>query len=247
MIFEILPTVEIMLNLYKMPRSSLRFDSYLRALQGGTKGDLIMPIMNFNPMGREHVAQKLSELNDLCTSDLLEEIFTSLEKMIIGFDDLTIKVGINLSDDLMGGWTNRFTSDYDSKFRINALVQRQFCAPIFWTSEEISSALVKKRVTEYVLRYIYWLDNSKPSTLEQHLDQEIYVAGRMVNEEKIDDSSFGELEEFYLRHVDEDNYQLIFNFFYGDAASESLGFGSYGNTSEQNGFDYAKYVANGQR
>ena len=147
---------------------------------------------------------------------------------------------------MKGGWTNRYTSDYGSKFKINALVQRQFCAPIFWTSEEISFSILEGRITEYIFRHLHWLDRPKPTNLEQHLDQEIFVASNMECEHMFDDSSFRDLEAFYLKHQNEDDYIMIFNYFYGDQASESLRFICFGNSSGLNGFDYAKYVANRQ-
>ncbi|MDQ3110027.1 MAG: hypothetical protein M3R17_09045 [Bacteroidota bacterium] len=85
------------------------------------------------------------------------------------------KVAINVSDDLKGGWTNRFTSDYDSKFRINALVKRKFCTPLFWASEAYSEELIRRRTLHYCYRSIYWLQNPKPETLQEHIEMEKFV------------------------------------------------------------------------
>jgi len=45
--------------------------------------------------------------------------------------NLEFKVALNLSDDLKGGWTNHFTSDYDSKFKLKGFVNKNFCIPVF--------------------------------------------------------------------------------------------------------------------
>ena len=63
--FELLPVIDIMLDLYEKPRTAERFQEYLEVLQGGTKGDLVIPIGNFNPMAKEQALQKLIELKTL--------------------------------------------------------------------------------------------------------------------------------------------------------------------------------------
>ena len=47
-------------------------------------------------------------------------------------------------------------------------------------------------------------------------------------------------EDFYKKNRNSDHYNLIFNFFYGDEASKSLEFPTFGINSEINGFDYAR-------
>ena len=136
MTFELLPIIDKMLELYQKSRNFDRFQDYLNLLQGETKGDLAIPISGFNPMAKEHVLDKLMELKDLCAEQIIAETIFELNKTIIkeGSSDI-FKISLTLSDDLKGGWTNRFTTDYDSKFKLNALMNRHFCTPVFWTSE----------------------------------------------------------------------------------------------------------------
>jgi hypothetical protein len=237
--FEVLPTINKMLGLYEKPRTMERFNEYIRTLQGDTKGDLIMPIGGFNPMAKEHVVEKLLELKypdaEKIIHDALSELNVELKNEK---DSSTFKVALNLSDDLQGGWTNRFTNDYDSKFKINALVNRKFCTPVFWTSENFSEDLIRERTLEYAYRTIYWLTNPKPKTLEEHVAQEKFA---MKKSNGNINSDISIAETFYKTHLHSDDYHIIFNFFYGDAASKSLEFPTFGMPGNMLGFEYAKH------
>ena len=209
-------------------------------LQGETKGDLAFPISGFNPMAKEHVLDQLKEFKKIGAEQIMEDALADINiRFRSHFPNRRFKVALNISDDLKGGWTNRYTSDYDSKFKMNGLISRDFCTPVFWTSEKIIPAEIKRRTLEYAFRVIYWLTNPKPLTLKEHVLQENFVYQQMVyrNEEEVRCPS--QLYDFYLQHEYSSDYTLIFNFFYGDKASLSLGFPTYGINSDITGFDHA--------
>ena len=215
--FELLPTIDIMVDLYEKPRDVARFQAYLKLLQGGTKGDLAIPISGFNPMAKPHLLEKLSELKAIQAETIVEKTLFDLNRQFKPAKKAPVfKVALNVLDDSKGGWTNRFTSDYDSKFKMNALVKRQFCTPIFWSSEPYSEALVQQRTLECAFRTIHWLNHSKPCTLKEHVEQEKFAAqkSRVV---------FAKAADFYAKYCESDSYHIIFNFLYGDEASKSLG------------------------
>lgn len=240
MTFELLPTIDIMIDLYKQPSNFERFKTYLETLQGGKKGDLAFPITGFNPMAKEHLPDKLVELKKLGAEEIIEETLKDLnDKFISKNPKRNFKVAINLSDDLKGGWTNRFTSDYDSKFKFNGLITRDFCTPVFWASENFTKDQIKKRTLEYVFRTIYWLTCPKPKTLKEHVEQESYVAGEVNFNNQIPKKIFALIDRFYKENQNSENYHLIFNFFYGDKASESLAFPTFGVIENCTGFEYA--------
>jgi hypothetical protein len=244
MTFELLPIIDTMLNLYEMPLNQERFQAYLKILQGDTKGDLKMPIGGFNPMAKPHIKEKLIELKKLGAENIIQETLATLNTRFDKLNKGTYQVALNLSDDIAGGWTNHYTSDYDSKFRLNALVERQFCVPIFWASEQFSEALIRQRTEEYVLRTIYWLDHTKPLTLKDHIEQEKFVAknspfsndGRMQQD-------IEKLDAFYKKNQDATNYSIIFNFLYGDKAASAFNFPTFGIGGEMAGFMYAGDLA----
>jgi hypothetical protein len=242
MTFELLPIIEIMRDFYQKSRNPQRFQTYLQMLQGDTKDDLILPIGAYNPMGKDHVLEKLNELQSLDAEKIIEKMLLEFNKKQKNKTPI-FKVVLCLSDDLHGGWTNRYTSDYDSKFKINALVTRQFCTPIFWTSEEFDPILIKKRTQAYLYRTEHWLSNPKPKTLKEHIEQEKYVAQQIGSTAELLDMDFEKLADFYKKHTDSDNYTLIFNFFYGDKASKSLGFPCFGISEKGTGFGFAESIA----
>ncbi len=116
--------------------------------------------------------------------------------------------------------------------------------PIFWSSESFTKELIRKRTLEYVFRTISWLTNPKPKTLKEHFEQEMFVARETKDENILSKSDFQELEEFYKKNENTDNYHIIFNFWYGDKASASLGFPTYGIVESVTGFDYSLYLMN---
>ena len=77
-----------------------------------------------------------------------------------------------------------------------------------------------------------------PMTLQDHVNQEIYVARSANLHSTIDESAYKILDRFYQQHRDSEDHSLIFNFFYGDDASESLGYRTFG-IKGATGFDYA--------
>ena len=248
MTFQILPIIDIMLEIYQKPRGMDRFQDYIKTLQGDSKGDLSLPISGFNPMAKDHIIPKLLELKDLEAEILIKKV---LEKLNDQFKnekkDIHFKVALNLSDDLKGGWTNRFTTDFDSKFKINALVNRGFCTPIFWTSENFDAEIIQKRTLEYALRSYYWLNYPKPNTLQQHIQQELFVAQNTLlikhNPSPLESLwtvHWQKWDNFYQKNKETDNFHVIFNFFYGDAVCESLGFPTHGIEEEMAGFEYCQ-------
>jgi len=215
--FEILPVLHSIEELYSKPITPQRFKEYLKKLQGNTKGDLALPISGFNPMAKPHVLEKIQELQKLRAEDLVAKLLKSIHPTSETLNPNSIKIVLNVADDLKGGWTNHYTTDFDSKFKINALVERDFCAPYFWTSETYSKELITDRTLEYMHRTSFWKANTRLKTLEEHLIQEIYVQQQIQPSAKPKvTADIKSIETFYEAHKHDDNYSLIFNFFYGN-------------------------------
>lgn len=241
--FELIPVLSIMEELYKQPISAERFQAYLSLLQGGTKGDLILPIGGFNPMAKDHVLTKLYELKALQAEELIQEVAAELNATLDSEVAPTIQIGLNLADDLKGGWTNRHATDFDSKFKINALVERNFCTPFVWSSEAYTADLIRSRTFEYAYRTLYWKHHSRLVSLEDHVNQEVYVCRQVGATSDLQaDANLETIQAFYADNKEEEEYSVLFNFFYGDAVSSSLNYPAYGIT-EINGFEFAELLA----
>jgi len=242
--FELLPVLDAMLQLYEQPRNIDRFRDYLQLLQGGSKGEMHLPIGGFNPMAKSHVQEALLQLKNLDAEQIASNALQAVNKTCY-----TIKPGavfnlaLNLSDDVQGGWTNRYSSDYDSKFRFHGLMNKGFTVAVFWVSESFSKTLIETRVLEYLHRTIYWLRHGKPLTLQDHLAQELYVAKQLPPDGHSHDEAMESVAAYYRQYANTEDYGIIFNFFYGDEASVALGMPCYGTQQSFTGFEYAKGCA----
>lgn len=221
--FRLIPIIDKMVEFYSVPPSIERFNKYLSILEGQTKGNLEVPIGSYNPMAKEHVRERLLELKQLRSEEIIEETLSHLSQQFKHNPELTFGVCLNLADDLHGGWTNRITTDYQSKFQINALVKRGFCTPHFWTGETFSTDLIISRTKEYVFHTLYFSDHGKPVTLNDHVQQLDFVQLNLEGEP----SSISAKKSFEQYKYSED-YSVIFNFLYGDKAATDLGFESIG-------------------
>jgi hypothetical protein len=240
--FTLLPTLDIMIDFYSLPLNQDRFQRYLDLLQGGRKDDLLLPLGGYNPMAKEHILTKLYELRSINIEGIMSEVINSINANEID-EDVEFKVAFNLSDDLLGGWTNRYTTDYFSKFNFQGLFNKHFCVPFFWATDVINAEVICSTTLEYIYRTIYWSRYQKPTNLTQFLDQEIFVTSKLNLASTHNDSDFHSLKMFYDQYQDRDDYSVVFNFFYGDSAASSLGYPTYGVNDGANGFDYACYVS----
>ena len=231
-----------MKEFYLKPISEERFAEYLSKLQGDTKGDMILPISGYNPMAKNHVLQKIHELEELQAESIILEVIEEVNRGAVS-DAETYKVVLNLADDFKGAWTNKHTTDYESKFKINALVSRKFCAPYFWTTEQYTRDLVFRRTKEYLSRTRYRQGKGRLVSLEDHFLQEVFVGEQGGDDfNKVNQQDFLKIATFYKEHKKSEDYDLIFNFFYGDDASASLAFRQFG-IRNITGFEYAKLFA----
>ncbi len=241
--FQLKPILSEIKDLYAKPISTERFKAYISKLQGGTKGDMVLPIGGFNPMAKEHILQKISELENLNAEIVMGETIKEFNSTLDKSPTKEITVVLNIADDLKGGWTNFFSTDFDSKFKLNAFVNRQFCVPYFWTSESYSRALVESRTLGYLKRTLYRVNHPQPKTLEEHLEQEVFSASvENDDDQSYKEANFREIENYYSENKLSEEYDRIFNFFYGDSGSESLGYKKYG-IERPLGYEYAKQIA----
>ncbi len=239
--FKLLPVTDIMLELYESPVNPDRFSNYLKILQGNSKGDIKIPVTFYNPMGKALVLNKLTALKNLQAEALIKETLKKInEDLSEIMPMLEISVSLALADDVGGGWTNRYTTDYESKFRAADLLKSGFCNPLFWVSETYSAAKIVERTLDYCYRTVFRLTSPSLITLEDHMQQETVIAGKHPIPDSSSCQNFELLDAYYQKHKHTDQHSLIFNFLYGDDACNSLGYRTYGIPDEFAGYEYAK-------
>jgi hypothetical protein len=229
MSFEVLPILDQMLNFYQLPKDMDRFSAYMKILNGDSKADMQVPVSFYNPMGKEHVGEKIQELIDLNAEAIAKEVIDEVNRTLASENLPTFKMVINLADDLKGAWTSKYTCDYDAKFKLNAFLERRFCVPVFWSSEVLSEKIIRDRITQACYRTVFQIKKGTPKTLEEHINQEAFAyQTSKINPNDTPLLNIDSVISFYSENKNSTDYSLIFYFLYGDAASEELGFKKYG-------------------
>lgn len=232
-----------MIDFYQKPRDMARFKNYLQTLTGEDNSKMELPIMGFNPMAKEHVLAKLLALKALNVDKIIEETVAQINNNLKVLKDDKYKVVINLSDDLKGGWTDFFTTDYSCKFKIKNLAKRYFCVPFLWVSQEYNQENIRQVIQEFCYRTVYFTQNTLNETLEDHINQEIFIAKNTKSSTLLTKSEFEHLNVFYMTHKNSTHFPLILNFLYSDTASEKLGYPILGINTKMAGFEFAKALA----
>ncbi len=146
--FKLRPIFSEIKDFYQQPISKDRFRSYLNLLIGETDDNLALPIAGFNPMAKEHILKKIEELERFDAEGVMTEEISQVNAKIVTTGE-EIQVVLNVADDLKGAWTNFYTTDFDSKFKLHAFVSRNFCVPHFWTSEEYTKKQIEDRTKAF--------------------------------------------------------------------------------------------------
>ena len=241
--FITLPILDKMESLYKLPRDRKRFDTYLNILQGSQKGKMLLPIAGYNPMGKESVLERIKELKALKAEDLISETLLEVNAEISSKVFPEIHVVLNLADDIGGSWSNKCTVDYTSKFNIGPLVKRRFCTPYFWCSEAFTKEKIVSRTLEYAYRTLFWIDIGQPKSLKDLIHQETYVASKTSSKKEVmAGENLKKAKEYFNQRSESEDYSVLFNFFYGDAASAALNYPTFG-ASEDQGFLFAHHLS----
>ena len=241
--FILRPILKEMRDLYRIPPSRERFDSYLFLLQGNSKDDMKTPVAGYNPMGKEVVTDKLDALIQMNAEGLAALEIEAFNSINVDKDKSVFEVVLNLADDLGGAWSHRFMTDYSTKFQIAPLLKRRFCTPYFWTSEEHDEQSIKERIRAYLYRTSFQIKKGVPKSLKDHIQQEVYVSRKVgIKNQRPSLDAIKESYTFYIENADSEDYGLIFNFLYGDEVSESLGYKEYG-CDEGAGMQLIKHLA----
>ncbi|MEO0724311.1 MAG: hypothetical protein AAFZ63_07210 [Bacteroidota bacterium] len=244
MLFTHTPLLDRMEEFYLLPRNRQRFETYLEMMLGADRADIVLPIASFNPMGKELVLSKIQELKQVDAEGIVQ---TTVERVNVKLEQVAgtgVSVALNLVDDVGGAWSNRYTTDYTSKFDFGGTFKRHFCLPYFWTSETYTEELVRHRCLEYIYRFVHWQEADKPETLGDHLQQEVSVQTQLQQHGLYSENPINPImDQLAKTEAENDNYNFIFNFFYGDAACEVLNYPTHGVAEEEAGFQYAAALA----
>jgi hypothetical protein len=211
---EHIPLLQVHRELYSMPRGMDRFRAYLARMTGGT-GDLALPMVAMNPMGKEHMLRAAEAWISAGAEDAAAAALRSSRVEGPG----RLRIGLVIADDVAGGWTNRFTTDFAHRFESGTLWQRDLGVGLLWASEPPSAERARDEVLLTAARASYERTHGLVRTLRDRLAQEhhaLRVAG--LTPKPLPPA----------RYLDATDAPTLFACLYGDAAAESLGYSPLG-------------------
>ena len=173
-----LPLLQVQRDLYALPRGMERFREYIKTMTDPDTGDLALPLVAMNPMGKDHIPALLDEYIALGAETIAAEAIAEAGPSGGSLDPPEFKVALVVSDDLKGGWTNRWASEYGHRIESQAFLKRGFLTGILWTSEPASAAAVREAVLTSIHRAEYLQTHDYPKTLGEMLEQEGYAMAR---------------------------------------------------------------------
>ena len=170
---EFVPLLRIQRELYDQPRGRERFRSYLRTMVDARTGDLELPLVAMNPMGRDHVPALLDRLLAVGADGAgAVAMLAAAERPATRRVSGRYRVALVVADDAHGGWTNRYQSEFDHRFGGEALYKRGWITGLLWTSEEPSAEAAGREVATAIHRLAHIRRRGPATTLEAMLAQE---------------------------------------------------------------------------
>jgi hypothetical protein len=236
---EFVPLLQLQRDLYNIPRGQERFRAYLETILDTDASDLeLPPLVTMNPMGKDHIPAMLDTLlaldADAVAANSLSEVFDRFDR-----DSVPLKLGLVVADDLMGGWTNRYTSEFSARFEIEPSLKRGWLNVILWTSETPSLQKVREETLTTVYRAAYIQQHGQARTLQEMLDREGYamaMAGLTQPHLDLDDLIY--TREILAPHLATQDYPTMMACLFGDRAADSLGYKPHG-LSDRAGLAFA--------
>jgi hypothetical protein len=136
----------------------------------------------------------------------------------------SFRVALVVHDDLKGGWTNRFATEFSLRFESGAMRKRGWIVAPLWTSEEPSPAAVEAAVLAAVHRTAFIVRNGEAATLGARMQQEgeaLHRAGARVG---LDAEELAYTREVLAPHLDSASMPTTVVALFGDVAADSLSF-----------------------
>jgi hypothetical protein len=171
MVLEYVSLLQIQRDLYKLPRGFERFREYIATMVDAETKDLKLPLVAMNPMGKDHLPVFLDALIAI-DADAVAARAVADTAPALAHDPGAFKVVLVVSDDLKGGWTNRYTSELGHRFDEKPMHRRGWITGILWTSDTYTAAGVADEVRLCIHRAAYIQRHGYARTLGEMIAQE---------------------------------------------------------------------------
>src|SRR5687768_11111713 len=234
MTLTFVPLLRVQRELYAMPRGMERFREYIKTMTDGQTGDLALPLVAMNPMGKDHVPALIDEYLALGAEEIADEAVRSASALRANSparnatadrEGSSYRVALVVSDDLKGGWTNRWASEYSHRIEYAAITKRGWLVGVLWTSEPASAQNVREAVLTSIYRAEYLQAHAAPTTLGEMLDQEGYAMARAgCATPQLDDDDLAYTRSVVKPHLGAGDRATVIACLFGDRAAAALGY-----------------------
>jgi hypothetical protein len=220
---EYVPLLKVQRDLYDLPRGFERFREYIRTMTGGSD-ELKLPLVAMNPMGKDHLPPFLDHLLAIDADGVGARALGDAASALAD-ESGDYRACLVVSDDLKGGWTNRYASEFSYRFEQRAMYRRAWLPAILWTSETYDATLVRAEVLECIYRVVHVQRHGPPRTLGEMLTQESDVmrsAGSTAPRLADDDLSY--TREVLREYASATDRATLIAALFGDGAARDLGY-----------------------
>lgn len=226
---EHVPLLHIQFDLQQMPRDMTRFQAYLETLTNDDRSDVrYMPLVGMNPMGREHVTERVQAYLALDADAIAAEAVASVDREFGGFGQ-SLQHGLVVMDDVRGGWTNRTNNDFALRFTLEFPLKRPWLTTPLWVSEPASAAAVQRAVRATIRRAFSIVARGRRAhTLGEMLAQEGEVLAYAGYTPTLDADDIDYSRQVLAPLLDTTDYGVQIAALYGDAAANALGYAPLG-------------------
>jgi hypothetical protein len=222
------PLLQVQRNLYNLPRNMERFHAYLATMTDASTGDLKLPLVAMNPMGREHVPALLDEWMALGADEIAAKAVSDADARLrdVGGE---FRVGLVIADDLQGRWTNRYTYEFGHRFASKPFHRRGWLTGMLWTSEKPSQEAAREAAATSVYRAAYIERHGYARTLREMLAQEGYaMASAGCTAPTLDADDLEYTRDVMARYLDATDQATLMTCLFGDRPTAALGFSGLG-------------------
>jgi hypothetical protein len=235
---EFVPLLQVQRDLYRLPRGPERFRAYMQTMIDPETEDPRLPLSAMNPMGKDHVPTLLDRYLAFDADGLAARAVAEAESRLSNVEG-EFKVALVIADDAMGGWTNRYSSEFKALSGSKPLHKRGWITGTLWTSETPSEQATREETLTAVYRAAHIQQHGFAVTLREIMAQEGYamaMAGR--SKPSLDDDELEYAREVIAPKLDTKDYPAVITSLFGDVAAASLGYSPLG-LSERAGFALA--------
>ena len=248
-----MPLLRIQRELYAIPRGYERFQAYLKVMTNPERDDLTLaPLAGMNPMGKDHIPALLDEYLAMDAEAIAERAAADAAARLTDVP-LERKIGLVIVDDLMGGWTNRYFTEFGLTYGGRAVataqseppgdpsaatpgaphtvqppkrrLYREWLSAVLWTSEAASAQRVREAAQLPIYRAAYMERHGAPRTLGDFLKQEGDVmASAGCTDPALDADELAYTREVLAPLLGAEDWPTIIAGAYGDSAARELGY-----------------------